>query len=200
MRETSIAWGTGTWTTRPADVRTAGDDLVVTAAEASDYWRRTYYGFHHDSGHALLAPWPDDRAVEVSFRASDLTDLYDQAGLMLWVDDARWIKAGVEINDGVPHVGAVVTAQNSDWSLSPVPEWAGEIVTIRATYAVDAVLLRARAGASPWRTIRVAPFPAEGRQAGPFTCAPTRAGLTVAFTRWVATSPDADLHTDPPTA
>ena len=34
--------------------------------------------------------------------------------------------------------------------------------------------------------------------AGPFVCAPKRAGLTVTFTRWAHTDPDVDLHTAPP--
>jgi uncharacterized protein len=47
--------------------------------------------------------------------------------------------------------------------------------------------------------LRVAPFPyADGRQAGPFACAPKRAGLQVTFTGWRHTPPDADLHRDPP--
>ena len=197
------AWHDGAWTRDPAAVRTDGELLTVTAVEGSDYWRTTLYGFTHDDGHALLAEWPADAAVEVSFDASSLTELYDQAGIMLYVSRDRWIKAGVELNDGVPHLGAVVTNGVSDWSLAPVPDWAGEIVTIRASRAGDAgdaVVLRARAGASGWRTLRVAPFAGAGASAGPMVCAPTRAGLEVTFTSWRLTEPDADLHEDPPIA
>lgn len=43
--------------------------------------------------------------------------------------------------------------------------------------------------------VRVVPFdPALVAGAGPFTCAPTRAGLTVAFHAWRITEPDAGLH------
>ena len=118
---------------------------------------------------------------------------------MLWHGEQQWIKAGIELNDGVPHIGAVVTDTYSDWSLSPVPEWTGEVITLRASQMKDAVILRARTEIHPWRTIRVARFPSEsGRQAGPYLCAPTRAGFRVTFTRWAATAPDADVHTDPP--
>ncbi len=49
----------------------------------------------------------------------------------------------------------------------------------------------------PWRLVRVAPLDAEGTvTAGPFCCAPSRAGLTVHFTFWRATPPDASLHSD----
>jgi regulation of enolase protein 1 (concanavalin A-like superfamily) len=173
--------------------------LVVQAAEGSDYWERTLYGFQHASGHALLDEWPDDRAVEVSFELSSFRELYDQAGLMLWHGPTSWIKAGVEMNDGVLHVGAVVTHGSSDWSLAPVPAWQQGVVTLRASWSKDAVIIRASANGEPWRLLRVAPFPyARNRQAGPFVCAPTRAGLQVTFTAWRHTPPDEDLHRDPP--
>ena len=95
-----------------------------------------------------------EQAVEVSFDLNSFTELYDQAGLMLWHGEHQWIKAGVEVNDGVVHVGAVVTDQFSDWSLSPVPEWGGRIVTIRASYHQESVVIRARTDEHPWRTIQ----------------------------------------------
>ena len=195
-----VDWSVGTWTRRPAALRRDGDGLVVRAEEGSDWWRSTFYGFVHDDGHALLTEWPARAAVEVRFDASALTELYDQAGLLLRVGPDRWVKAGVELNDGVPHVGAVVTDGRSDWSLAPVPEWSGEIVTIRASRAQDSVVLRARAGRGAWRMIRVAPFPElpATAWAGPMVCSPTRAGLDVRFVEWSWTEPDRDLHEDPP--
>lgn len=198
MASTRIPWSAGSWTNPPRSVHEDGSALVVEAAEGSDYWQKTVYGFDHGSGHGLVAPWDADRAVEVRFRLSGFTRLYDQAGLLLWHADTQWIKAGVEINDGVPHVGAVVTDGYSDWSLSPVPEWADREVTIRASRVNDGVVVRARAD-GPWRTIRVARFAHDtGAQAGPFVCAPTRAGLVVAFTGWWSGDRDEGIHADPP--
>ena len=101
------------------------------------------------------------------------------------------------------HLGAVVTNGVSDWSLAPVPEWAGELVTIRASRggaAGDSVTLRARTETSGWRTLRVAPFTAGAASAGPMVCAPMRADLEVRFTGWELAPADADLHEDPPVA
>lgn len=194
-----VNWQDGVWSNQPQSIREQGGSLVVEAVEGSDYWQKTMYQFQHDNGHALLADWEDSSAVEVSFASGSLTALYDQAGIMLWHSPTEWIKAGIELNDGVPHVGAVVTDEYSDWSLSPVPEWTGENITIRASRLEDAVILRARTDIHPWRTIRVARFPYKaGVQAGPLLCAPTRAGLTVEFTRWVTTLPDTDVHEEPP--
>ena len=199
MTARTIPWNHGSWLTPPRSAREHGGGLVVEAAEGSDFWQKTLYGFQHASGHALLADWSDRDAVEVSFSLHGFSALYDQAGLMLWVGPDNWIKAGVEINDGVPHVGAVVTNGFSDWSLAPVPEWTGGVVTLRASRASDAVIIRASANGAPWRTLRVARFPhQQAKQAGPFVCAPKRAGLSVTFSRWAHTSPDLDLHSDPP--
>lgn len=199
MATVRIPWTRGSWSRQPLNVTTTDQSLAVVAEEGSDYWEKTLYGFQHDNGHALLAPWEDTEAVEVTFRADCLTELYDQAGLMLWHSPTQWIKTGIEINDGIPHLGAVVTDGFSDWSLSPVPEWGSSVITLRASRNADAVIIRARADDQPWRTIRVARFAHESdKQAGPFVCAPTRAGLEVTFTRWMTTAPDSELHADPP--
>lgn len=199
MRKT-VNWQSGVWSNEPVSAKVLDGAFIVEAAEGSDYWEQTMYGFQHDNGHALLASWEDSEAVEVSFSLQGFTELYDQAGIMLWHSSTEWIKAGIELNDGVPHIGAVVTDEYSDWSLSPVPEWTGGVVTIRASRLNDAVVIRARADNHPWRTIRVARFPYETeKKAGPFVCAPTRAGLQVTFTRWAYTAPDKDIHVDPPT-
>jgi uncharacterized protein len=198
MNVKGVPWSQGTWSRAPQASREQTGRLIVEAAEGSDYWERTLYGFQHASGHALLAEWPDTEAVEVSFQLSSFRELYDQAGLMLWHGATSWLKAGVEMNDGVLHVGAVVTNGVSDWSLAPVPTWTEGVVTIRASWSNDAVIIRASANGEPWRVLRVAPFPYAQRQAGPFLCAPKRAGLQVTFTRWAHTDVDADLHSDPP--
>ncbi|RJE83892.1 DUF1349 domain-containing protein [Paenibacillus sp. 1011MAR3C5] len=199
MDTKGIPWNQGSWTTKPVSVSVEDGCLKAVAENGSDYWEKTLYEFEHRNGHALLVPWEDSHAVEVTFRLDSFTELYDQAGLMLWYGQEQWIKAGVEINDGVPHLAVVVTDGYSDWSLAPVSDWAGQEVTIRASRMKDAVILRARSGSEGWRTIRVARFPyPEGKQAGPFFCAPTRSGLEVVFTRWVQTAPDAELHMDPP--
>ena len=194
MDERRIPWAEGSWTHPPAAVAEDGDDLVVTAVEGSDAWRVTSYGFVHDDEHALLAPLASDAGVEVTFTA-DLSAQFDQAGLFLRVSDEHWVKAGVEFADGVPQVGVVVTDGRSDWSASPVPEWSGRRVTIRASRAGDAVTVRARVGDDAWRFVRLLPLdPALALSAGPFLCAPTRAGLEIRFHAWAVTEPDGSLH------
>ncbi|RSN56809.1 DUF1349 domain-containing protein [Actinomadura sp. WAC 06369] len=183
----------GAWLNPPVEAAEDGRGLRVTAARGSDFWRTTSYGYDRDGGHALLAPFGPEAAVEVSFVA-DYDRQFDQAGLLVRIDEATWIKAGLEYCDGAMQLGAVVTAGLSDWSSAPV-DWAGREVTVRASRSGDAVTVRARAGGEPWRMIRLAPFPAGvPARAGLYCCAPERAGLTVRFTGAAFTAPDEALH------
>lgn len=192
-------WKAGTWLNPPQSSVVEGEVLKVVSEKGRDFWKKTLYGFEFEDGPALLAEWEPDTAVEVSFNLGSFTELYDQAGLLLYHGPGQWIKTGIEINDGIPQLAAVVTDSYSDWSLAAVPEWAGEEVTLRASIKKDAVIIRARTEKHDWRTIRVARFPyPTGNQAGPYTCSPTRAGFEVTFTRWEITAPDEDLHVVPP--
>lgn len=190
----SDAWSAGTWTHPPADTRTDGKDLLVTAAGGSDAWRLTSYGFVRDSAHALLAPLAPGNAVEVAFTAA-LPEQFDQAGIMLRVDERNWVKAGLERSDGHLQLGAVVTRDYSDWSLARADEWADARVRIRLSRTADALVVRAARGAEPWRLVRVAPLlDSLDAQAGPYLAAPSRAGLTVRFHDWATNEADASLH------
>jgi regulation of enolase protein 1 (concanavalin A-like superfamily) len=189
-----VDWTSGTWLTPPEEVGAHGAHLLVAAREGSDFWRTTSYGFVHDDGHALLAPFPDGTSMEVSFLL-DFAGQFDQAGILVRADERCWTKAGVEFSDAVAQVGAVVTREVSDWSVAPVAEWVGREVTVRTSRQGDALTVRARADDEPWRLVRVAPLdPGATWSAGPMVCAPTRAGLVVRFTGWATGPADASLH------
>ena len=187
------------WSREPAAAEPdAAGALIVEAAEGSDWWRDTAYGFRHENGHALLTEWPLDTAVEIDFDLTGFTGDFDQAGLLIWVDDAHWIKAGVEHSDGHQQLGAVVTVGASDWSTGRVDDWVGTTVTVRASRIADAVVIRARSSHdTAWRLVRVAGFPHQTALVGPMLCAPMRAGFRVRFVDWRVTEADVELHADP---
>lgn len=191
----SIPWTRGTWTQSPAAVSDSeAASLDATAVEGSDAWRHTAYGFVHDTEHALLAPLAVGEAMEVTFHAP-WSGQFDQAGVFVRADDEHWIKAGVEYADDHLGLGAVVTDIRSDWSVGHVDDWRDAEITVRVSRWADAVVVRARADDGAWRLVRVAPFDgAHAASAGPFLAAPTRAGLTVTFTRWTRTPADDALH------
>ena len=92
-------------------------------------------------------------------------------------------------------LGGVVTMGRSDWSTGPVPDWSGRVVTTRISRAHESVTVRARVDAGPYQLVRVAPTPPGAVAfAGPFLCAPTRAGFTIDFLAWRETDADGALH------
>ncbi len=166
----------------------------MTTGLETDFWRHTSYGFVHHSGHALLAPLADNEAVDLSFRGA-FTHPFDQAGILVWADEAHWIKCGVEFADGVLGLGAVVTNDVSDWSTAPVDQWVGQTVHLRISRRGDAVTIRARIPDSPWRLVRLAPIdPALAWQVGPFAASPSREGLEVSFLSLHREPAEAALH------
>lgn len=187
-------FSTGEWTTPPVAASLTEGVLRVTAAPESDAWRHTAYGFVHDSEHALLEPFGPEGSVEVSFRL-DYAEQFDQAGVFVAASETEWIKAGVEISDGLPQAGAVVTHGFSDWSVAPVPEWAGRLITVRASRAGDGITIRIKADDEPFRLLRLAYFSPDAElRIGLFCCAPMRDDLTVEFTRYERGEKDAALH------
>ncbi len=192
MRAT--AWDRGQWTNRPADQRVSGSDLVVRARGGSDAWRHTSYGFIHDSEHALVAPWGPEHATEVVFTAA-LRHQFDQAGVFVRAGPTRWVKAGVELVDGVTQVGAVVTDEWSDWSMAPASELLGQRVRVRVSWSSRSLTIRAGLDGQDLSLVRVAPFAPSGPvAAGPFTCAPTAESLEVTFHEWSVGPADQSLH------
>lgn len=193
----TVQWDEPTWLNPPLAAEVDGDSLVITTRQRSDFWRHTAYGIVHDSGHALLTDIAHGRAVEVTF-VNRFDTQFDQAGLLVRVDDETWIKAGVELSDGLPQLGAVVTHGQSDWSAAPVPEWAGRRVTVRASRIADALVIRARCDDEAWRLVRLAPLSANAwAQAGPYCCSPEREGLQVRFTRFTTGPADRAVHEGP---
>ena len=190
----AIDWSAGTWLHPPPTHTISGSELLVVSAPESDFWNETAYGFTHYSGHALLADFPPDTAMEVEFSA-EWTSEFDQAGLMIYADANHWIKAGVELADGVLGLGAVVTASKSDWSVGHVPEWMGKRIRIRVSRSSDAITVRARTPEHPWRLVRLAPIDPQLRwSAGPLAASPAKSTLAVTFHCWEVNAADQHIH------
>ena len=188
-----IAWSQGSWLNPPISALQVGSELKVSTVHESDFWRNTSYGFVHDSGHALLTDFPANSSMEVTFLL-DYTGQFDQAGIIVHSDSQHWIKAGVESADGSPQVGAVVTSINSDWSLAPVTQWMGKLVTVRASRTTDALTIRARCGEDD-QLIRLAPMDASlAWKGGPHCASPISESLEITFTRWTHGDADLALH------
>lgn len=185
--------GAGQWLNEPASTSFSTEGFVVEARPASDFWRTTSYGFIHDNGHALLNDFPQDSSLELSWLLN-YDQQFDQAGLFVYSDPTHWIKAGVEFADGFAQLGAVVTSELSDWSVAPVPQWQGKEVHLRLSRTGDALTIRARCE-DEWQLVRLVPLdPHKPWRAGLFLASPSRAGLSVTFTRLLSGDADSSLH------
>ena len=79
------------------------------------------------------------------------------SGLMLRIDEHRWMKAGIEYVDGMSRVSCVVTTSFSDWSTQ---NWSSPSLHIRAhrINGNDVVVEFRGSETEPWTMIRIAHF------------------------------------------
>jgi regulation of enolase protein 1 (concanavalin A-like superfamily) len=186
------------WRNEPPFWEKRGDTLVVRTGEKTDYWNRTFYGFKNGNGHLHAHQVRGDFSAVSEFTA-DYCNLYYQAGVMIYVDDRTWLKAGTEFTDGAPHFSVVATRDDqSDWSMKPFVADAAKAVTMRVTRHAEAIRVQVKEGEG-WQLVRLAflPMP-ETVEVGPMCCSPTGVGLEVRFTRFEIGPPiPRDLHASP---
>ena len=165
-------WDGMEWTSKPASWAVEADGTgVAKAAPGTDFWQTTFYGFQRDNGHGLLRQRAGDFSAHLTVEAA-YDALYDQAGLMLRGGPENWIKFGVELTDGAPHLSVVVTNGTSDWSARPIT--LDGPLTLRATRLGAAVLLQHGSDQNGWQMARLAPFTTKEVGVGPYLCSPER--------------------------
>jgi uncharacterized protein len=170
-----------TWLNEPAEWSGDTSDLRLATGMATDFWCETFYGFVRDNGHAFLAPVAGDFSASAVI-AGDYEQLYDQAGLMLRVDERNWIKTGIEYTDGMMHFSVVVTNTDSDWSVVPLPDASpSDKLHVRLTRHDSAVRVQYSIGDASWQMARLAPFTAANAQVGVMACSPERQGFKARF-------------------
>ena len=185
----------GTWLNEPETCKGLSDgSLEIWTDQDTDFWRETHYGFTHDSGHFLGINAPSSFTCQVRIRG-EFETLYDQAGIMIRVNERQWIKAGIELSDDQPMLSSVLTNEKSDWAAGkyqadPTDFW------MRATLKDNVLRLQVSADGLYWPLVRLCPFPASSTYlVGPMACSPKRSGLKVVFSDWMIGAPlDKDLH------
>jgi uncharacterized protein len=181
------------WLNEPPVWHANNGRLRVVTGLRTDFWRVTHYGFVRDSGHFYYQERTGDFTAQVKVEGS-YESLYDQAGIMIRLDTANWIKAGIEYTDGQPHFSAVVTREFSDWSVLPAhstgPVW------LRLTRLESAVRIQYSTDGHSFRMLRLAYFPdAREIQVGLMCCSPEREGFEAEFRDFEIGPPiDRGLH------
>lgn len=180
---TASAWRGGVWLNRPRKSAITADTLDMITDKGSDFWRETFYGFTRDSGHFYGMPAPARFTAQLRIRAA-YEKLYDQAGIMVRIDEGHWVKAGIELSDGRAMLSSVLTDGRSDWATAPYTDDPKDF-WMRATVADGVLRLQVSNDGKIWPLVRLAPFPqAQSYLVGPMCCTPERQGLKVRFSDW----------------
>ena len=104
-------------------VQEESGELSILPQSSTDFWNRTYYEplLLKGNGHGLVVKLEEETESvgEVSFELFPIFQ-FDQGGVLLYGDEDNWVKAGMEVVDGVGRASVVVTVNGfSDWSSFP---------------------------------------------------------------------------------
>ncbi len=184
-----------TWHNEPPFWEVRDGVLICQSGEKTDYWQGTYYGFHRDNGHFLATTHGGEFTATAVFDGR-YRELYDQAGMMVRIDDRHWIKCGIEWTDGAAHLSVVVTHSNSDWSAQRLDGLDGP-VALRLTRLKDALFVQYRIAESEWHMARLAHWPLDPNEVlvGLAFCSPERRGFEARFHQFeVGPAAVRDIH------
>jgi regulation of enolase protein 1 (concanavalin A-like superfamily) len=110
--------------------------------------------------------------------------LYDQAGLMIRLDETTWMKTGIEFVNGIHYVSAVVTRDFSDWSVLPFHDYPGSI-RLRLKREGGAVTVEYSGGDGNWIMFRTAYLStADELEVGRMAAAPDGPGFEAVFSEY----------------
>lgn len=166
--------------------------LVVEPDAQTDFWRKTHYGFEADNGHLLFATVEGDFVMTAKIGFYPVNQ-YDQAGLMVRLDENCWLKTSVEYELLEPaKLGAVVTnAGYSDWSVQDFDRTRREVWLRVARKGGDCMVDFSLEGVH-WTPLRVAHLHGTNcvAQCGVYACSPKGAGFRAEFQRFQIEQPE----------
>lgn len=150
----------GRWINPPRIFSFNDDQITLQTEPGTDFWQRTFYGFRNDNAPAYLFDRSDNFTFTVTVECAYRT-LFDQAGIIIWIDQNNWIKASLEYeNEEFSRLGAVVTNDgHSDWSTRNSP--AIPRIQFRVSRRGPDFLIEARTD-SDWEQLRIAHLSAMG--------------------------------------
>jgi regulation of enolase protein 1 (concanavalin A-like superfamily) len=125
------------WFNEPEQWEIKNNSLSMFVTPQSDYWRISHYGFTVDDAPFYYATYGGEFEAKVKITGA-YKARFDQAGLMIRIDEENYIKAGIEYVDGKYNLSTVVTHKTSDWSVisldKPIP-----YIWIKAVRRLDAI-------------------------------------------------------------
>ena len=177
------------WLNAPKQAVASPGKLHVQVESGTDFWRVTHYGFIRDNGHFYYQEQEGDFMAKVKV-VGHYRELYDQAGLMIRLDEKNWIKTGIEYVKGVQNVSAVVTREVSDWSVVPRQD-SPPAVWLTLLRKGDYVEIQYSFDNKDFKMLRLAyfpPTPGQKVQIGLMCAAPDGKGFPVDFEGFTVTA------------
>ena len=185
-------------------ISSTGDELRLFAPSKKDFWSKTFYTplLVKSDASAFLYTVPDGLEItaKVDFEFSPRTQ-FDQAGLLIYVDETHWVKCGIEYCDGSPRLSVVVCNDYSDWSTQP---WGTNSVSLKIhkVNQSDSFVVEAAAkGCDNYNFVRIAHLSCgkpEHRlpwQVGPYAACPVaQAGCEVVFSNFCVGPKEKSQH------
>ena len=168
------------WYNEPPAWNVESDRITATSGAKTDFWRHTHYGFVRDNGHFFWQQIEGNFTVDVKI-SGEYRDLYDQAGIMLRLDESNWLKCGIEFFDGIQHLSAVVTRDYSDWSVVPLPQNPAHL-WLRVTRQNTAIVVQYSLDGKKYTMLRTAYLTlVESISTGVMCASPEGNGFSVTF-------------------
>ncbi|MDO1446553.1 DUF1349 domain-containing protein [Rhodocytophaga aerolata] len=175
------------WYNPPSTCKVQNNTIELDVEAGTDFWRITHYGFIRDNGHFGYIAKEGDFVATVKV-SGHYQDQYDQAGLMIRIDEQNWIKTGIEYVDGAQQVSAVVTRQFSDWSVVPRKD-NPPAIWLKLIRRKDYVEIRYSFDNLTFDLLRLAYFPPEVPvQIGVMAAAPDGKGFKAIFEDFTVTN------------
>ena len=168
------------WINPPAEVAFGTATITARSRPRTDFWRKTFYGYITDNGHLFSLPVFGDFQFQARVDGQ-YAALYDQAGLMVRLDEKHWMKCGSEFVDGKRQASVVFTHDFSDWStMEDLSQDAP--VYWRVARKKDSIEAQVSRDGASWQTIRQGYFPPLVEvQVGVMCAAPEGAGFLATF-------------------
>ena len=169
-----------TWLNPPAAEHYGDGVLTARSKGKTDFWRKTFYGYVTDNGHFMYVPMLGEFTLQARVNGN-YSALYDQAGLMVRLDEKHWMKCGSEFVEGKRWASVVFTHDYSDWSTMEDLTQNGP-VWWRVVRKKDSIEAQCSKDGEKFLTIRQGYFPADVKVlAGVMCAAPEGAGFDAVF-------------------
>ena len=175
------------WMNQPKHFVVEKNRLIIETEPGTDLWQRTYYGFQNNNAPSFLQEVEGDFSFVVKTEFEESWFMYDQCGLLLYIDSENWVKVSVEFeNDSISRQGSVVTNLGySDWATTDIPADTSEMWYRLSRRGQDFYIENSTDGKT-YRQMRMLHMHkiSEKVQIGVYACSPLKSSFNAVFSEF----------------